>query len=58
MGFAFGLGGAVSPLVGRLADLYSIQAVLAAMSFVPLLTVPLIWWFPRVSGPQASRNEN
>ncbi|MCG6893090.1 MAG: MFS transporter, partial [Desulfobacteraceae bacterium] len=39
MGFAFGLGGVLSPVVGRLADLYSVHYVLTAMSFVPLLTV-------------------
>ena len=47
MGFAYGLGGAVSPLVGKMADLYSIQAVLAAVSFIPLLTIPFILKFPR-----------
>ena len=46
MGFAFGLGGAVSPLVGKLADLYSIQSVLMYVSFMPLLTLPLIFTFP------------
>jgi MFS transporter, FSR family, fosmidomycin resistance protein len=48
MGFAYGLGGAVSPLVGKLADLYSIQSVLMGVSFLPLLTLPLIAMFPRV----------
>ncbi|MCJ8499846.1 MFS transporter [Desulfatitalea alkaliphila] len=48
MGLAFGLGGLVSPLVGRLADLYSIYAVLNAAAWLPLLTLPLIVAFPRV----------
>ena len=48
MGFAFGLGGFVSPLVGKLADLYSIHAVLTGVSLIPLLTLPLIAIFPRV----------
>jgi FSR family fosmidomycin resistance protein-like MFS transporter len=48
MGFAFGLGGFVSPLVGKLADLYSIHAVLTGVSLIPLLTLPLIVLFPRV----------
>ena len=47
MGFAFGLGGFVSPLVGKLADLYSIHTVLTYVSLIPLLTLPLIAVFPR-----------
>ncbi len=47
MGFAFGLGGLFSPVVGKFADLYSVEAVLAVMSWVPLLTVPIICFFPR-----------
>jgi MFS transporter, FSR family, fosmidomycin resistance protein len=49
MGFAFGLGGAVSPIIGKLADLYSIQSVLIGVSLLPLLTLPFIFTFPRVS---------
>ncbi len=48
MGLAFGLGGVVSPLVGKLADLYSMQSVLTGVSFLPLLSLPLILTFPRV----------
>jgi FSR family fosmidomycin resistance protein-like MFS transporter len=47
MGFAFGLGGIVSPLVGRMADLYSIHATLTVMSLLPLVSLPLIMAFPR-----------
>ncbi|MDA8141692.1 MAG: MFS transporter [Desulfobacteraceae bacterium] len=47
MGFAFGLGGMVSPLVGKIADLYSIQPTLTAISLVPILSLPLIWMFPK-----------
>jgi len=47
MGFAFGLGGIVSPLVGKMADLYSIHATLTALALLPLLTLPLIMGFPR-----------
>ena len=49
MGLAYGLGGAVAPAVGRLADLYSIASVLWAVSFIPLVTIPLILMFPRVN---------
>lgn len=46
MGFAYGLGGVVSPIVGKLADLFSIQPVLAGVSLIPLLSVGLILFFP------------
>lgn len=48
MGLAFGLGGIISPLVGKLADVYSIHAVLQVLALVPLLTLPLIFVFPHV----------
>jgi FSR family fosmidomycin resistance protein-like MFS transporter len=48
MGFAFGLGGLLSPLVGKLADIYSIHSVLMAVSMLPLLSLPLIFTFPRI----------
>jgi FSR family fosmidomycin resistance protein-like MFS transporter len=48
MGLAFGLGGLVSPLVGRLADIYTVEAVLTALALVPLLTLVLIHFFPAV----------
>lgn len=46
MGFAFGLGGMLSPLVGKLADLTSIQTVLTGITLIPLLTLPIIACFP------------
>lgn len=49
MGFAYGLGGAFSPLVGRLADTYTIRPVLTAMAALPLLIVIIIlFFFPQV----------
>ncbi|MBI9083162.1 MAG: MFS transporter [Desulfobacterales bacterium] len=50
MGFAFGLGGALSPLVGKMADLFSVREVLTAVSFIPILTLGLIAFFPHVGG--------
>ena len=47
MGLAYGLGGAMAPIVGRLADLYSVSSVLWSLAFVPLVTIPLILFFPR-----------
>jgi FSR family fosmidomycin resistance protein-like MFS transporter len=48
MGLAYGLGGALAPVIGKLADLYSIADVLWSISFIPLITIPLIFMFPRV----------
>jgi MFS transporter, FSR family, fosmidomycin resistance protein len=48
MGFAYGLGGAVSPVVGKLADMYSIHQVLFWVAVLQLLTVGLIAFFPDV----------
>ncbi len=50
MGFAYGLGGAFSPLVGKIADVTSIEAALFGLAFIPLVTVVVIWFFPRVRG--------
>jgi FSR family fosmidomycin resistance protein-like MFS transporter len=50
MGFAYGLGGAVSPVIGKLGDIYSVHAVLNAVSLVPLITLLLIYYFPNVRG--------
>jgi FSR family fosmidomycin resistance protein-like MFS transporter len=49
MGFAFGLGGLAAPLMGWLADIYSIRAVLTGAALIPLVTVALIYCFPNVS---------
>ena len=46
MGFAYGLGGILSPIVGKFADIFSLQPVLTTICFVPLLTVPIILRFP------------
>lgn len=53
MGFAFGLGGLVAPLVGKLADLYSVRVVLTGISLIPLVTLLLIARFPAVGRPTA-----
>jgi FSR family fosmidomycin resistance protein-like MFS transporter len=50
MGFAYGLGGAVAPLTGKLADIFSIHEVLYYASFIPLQTVVLISFFPMIGG--------
>ena len=47
MGFAYGLGGAITPIVGKLADFYAIRPVLTIIAFVPLLALPIIALFPK-----------
>jgi len=48
MGLAYGLGGAFSPLTGKLADIFSIQTMLFNIAFIPLLTIGLIFFFPKI----------
>jgi MFS transporter, FSR family, fosmidomycin resistance protein len=47
MGFAYGLGGLATPLIGKLADIYTIEPVLSAMAAIPLLAVAVITLLPR-----------
>ena len=49
MGFAYGLGGAFSPLMGKLADIYGLETTLFYTAFIPLLCLGLIVKFPRVN---------
>lgn len=49
MGLAFGTGGMMAPLTGKLADLYSIRTVLACLAIIPFLTVFLIRFLPKRS---------
>ena len=46
MGLAQGVGGMMTPLVGSLADLYSIRTVLYGLALIPLLSIGLVWFFP------------
>ncbi len=46
MGLAFGTGGMMAPLTGKLADIFSIQSVLVFLAIIPLLTVCLIYLLP------------
>ena len=46
MGLAFGTGGMMTPLTGKLADLFSIRSVLLALAFIPLLTIGFIYLVP------------
>jgi FSR family fosmidomycin resistance protein-like MFS transporter len=46
MGFAYGLGGAITPIVGKLADIYTIRPVLTVIAIIPLFAVLVISQFP------------
>lgn len=46
MGLALGIGGVLSPIIGKLADLYSIQTVLFWLPVVPLLAAVLCLRLP------------
>ncbi len=52
MGLAWGTGGMMTPIAGKLADIYSIRPVLAALAVIPLLTVGLIAMLPERSARQ------
>ncbi|MCF6249541.1 MAG: MFS transporter, partial [Desulfobacula sp.] len=49
MGFAYGLGGAISPFIGKLADMYGLETVLFYSAFIPLATLIFILKFPRIN---------
>ena len=51
MGLAFGTGGLMTPLTGKLADIFSIRMVLAFLAMIPLLTTVLIAQLPE-RGPR------
>lgn len=46
MGLAFGTGGMMIPLTGKLADIFSIRPVLAVLALIPLLAIPIIYALP------------
>ena len=46
MGFAYGLGGMLTAVTGKLADMFGIQTILWFLCFVPLITVVLAFYFP------------
>jgi FSR family fosmidomycin resistance protein-like MFS transporter len=46
MGLAMGLGGMMTPIVGSLADLYSIRTVLAGVAVISLVCLGFVYFFP------------
>ncbi|MBW2432356.1 MAG: MFS transporter [Deltaproteobacteria bacterium] len=53
MGLAFGTGGILSPIVGKLADIFTIQNVLIVLVCVPVFSLIPIYFIPEV-GKQTS----
>ena len=49
MGLAFGLGGILMPLTGKLAEIFSIRGVLLSLAILPCLTIFLIALLPEIS---------
>ncbi|CAB1082739.1 MFS transporter [Alkalispirochaeta odontotermitis] len=48
MGLAFGTGGILSPIVGKLGDIFTIQSVLMVLVCVPLISLIPIYFIPEV----------
>ena len=48
MGLAFGTGGVITPIVGKLGDIFTIQSVLLVMVCVPALSLIPIYFIPEV----------
>ena len=48
MGLAFGTGGILTPIVGKLGDIYNIQSVLLTLACIPLLSLIPVYYLPEV----------
>ena len=48
MGLAFGIGGVLSPIVGKLGDIFSIHSVLLIIVCIPLISLIPIFFIPEV----------
>ena len=46
MGLAMGIGGMLIPVVGSLADHFSLRAVLTGLAVIPVLCIGLVFFFP------------
>lgn len=44
MGLAYGAGGLLTPLTGKLADMFSIRPVLTILALIPILSISLIYY--------------
>lgn len=48
MGLAFGAGGILSPIVGKLGDIFTIQSVLVLLVCIPVVSLIPIYFIPEV----------
>jgi len=48
MGLAFGTGGILAPIVGKLGDIFTIQSVLTVLVCIPLLSLIPLYFIPEV----------
>ena len=48
MGLAFGSGGMLTALTGKLADMFAIRPVLSVLAIIPILTISLIFLVPEI----------
>ena len=48
MGLAFGTGGILSPIIGKLGDIFTIQSVLMILVCIPVLSLIPIYFMPEV----------
>ena len=48
MGLAFGTGGILSPIIGKLGDIFTIQSVLMILVCIPLFSLIPIYFIPEV----------
>jgi FSR family fosmidomycin resistance protein-like MFS transporter len=49
MGLAFGTGGMMAPITGKLADIFSLHSVLVSLTILPLLSTALIRFLPETA---------
>jgi FSR family fosmidomycin resistance protein-like MFS transporter len=56
MGLAFGTGGILSPIVGKLGDLFSIQSVLMILVCIPLLSLIPLYFIPEVGNQDGANS--
>jgi hypothetical protein len=47
MGFAWGAGALMTPLVGMFSERFGFTRALVMMSVVPLVSAALLWFYPR-----------
>ena len=57
MGLAFGTGGILSPIVGKLGDIFTIHSVLIVLVCIPVLSLIPIYYTPEV-GNQNDRKSD